>query len=33
MTDFELAHAYDTVNLFRRGGAAKIELMCIAVTA
>jgi 2-(1,2-epoxy-1,2-dihydrophenyl)acetyl-CoA isomerase len=26
MTDFELAHAYDTVNLFRRGAGAKIEL-------
>jgi 2-(1,2-epoxy-1,2-dihydrophenyl)acetyl-CoA isomerase len=26
MTDFELAHAYETVNLLRRGGAAKIEL-------
>ena len=26
MTDFELAHAYDTVNLHRRGAAAKIEL-------
>ena len=26
MTDWELAHAYDTVNLHRRGGAAKIEL-------
>jgi 2-(1,2-epoxy-1,2-dihydrophenyl)acetyl-CoA isomerase len=26
MSDFELAHAYDTVNLHRRGTAAKIEL-------
>jgi 2-(1,2-epoxy-1,2-dihydrophenyl)acetyl-CoA isomerase len=26
MTDFELAHAYETVNLHRAGGAAKIEL-------
>ena len=26
MTDFELAHAYDTVNLLRKGGAAKVEL-------
>src|SRR5947199_10610580 len=26
MSDYELAHAYDTVNLHRRGGAAKIEL-------
>jgi 2-(1,2-epoxy-1,2-dihydrophenyl)acetyl-CoA isomerase len=26
MTDYELAHGYDTVNLYRRGGAAKIEL-------
>ena len=26
MSDFELAHAYDTVNLHRRGGAALIEL-------
>ncbi|HEU4978419.1 MAG TPA: enoyl-CoA hydratase [Solirubrobacteraceae bacterium] len=26
MTDFELAHAYETVNLLRSGGAAKIEL-------
>jgi 2-(1,2-epoxy-1,2-dihydrophenyl)acetyl-CoA isomerase len=26
MTDFELAHAYETVNVLRRGGAAKIEL-------
>jgi 2-(1,2-epoxy-1,2-dihydrophenyl)acetyl-CoA isomerase len=26
MTDFELAHEYETVNLWRRGGAAKIEL-------
>ncbi len=26
MTDFELANAYDTVNLHRRGAAAKIEL-------
>jgi 2-(1,2-epoxy-1,2-dihydrophenyl)acetyl-CoA isomerase len=26
MTDYELAHAYDTVNLLRHGGAAKIEL-------
>ena len=26
MTDWELAHAYDTVKLHRRGGAAKIEL-------
>jgi 2-(1,2-epoxy-1,2-dihydrophenyl)acetyl-CoA isomerase len=26
MTDYELVHAYDTVNLHRRGGAAKIEL-------
>ena len=26
MTDFELAHEYDTVNLWRHGGAAKIEL-------
>src|SRR3954470_17732392 len=26
MTDFELANEYETVNLWRRGGAAKIEL-------
>jgi 2-(1,2-epoxy-1,2-dihydrophenyl)acetyl-CoA isomerase len=26
MTDFELAHAYDTVNVLRKGGAAKVEL-------
>lgn len=26
MTDFELAHAYDTVNLFRRAGAVKVQL-------
>ncbi len=26
MTDFELAHEYETVNLWRGGGAAKIEL-------
>ena len=26
MTDFELAHRYDTVNLYRRGTAAKVEL-------
>jgi 2-(1,2-epoxy-1,2-dihydrophenyl)acetyl-CoA isomerase len=26
MSDYELAHAYETVNLHRRGGAAKIEL-------
>ena len=26
MTDFELAHRYDTVNLYRRGAAATIEL-------
>jgi 2-(1,2-epoxy-1,2-dihydrophenyl)acetyl-CoA isomerase len=26
MSDYELAHAYDTVNVHRRGGAAKIEL-------
>src|SRR5206468_12389745 len=26
MSDYELAHAYDTVNLLRRGGAVKIEL-------
>ena len=26
MSDYELAHEYETVNLFRRGGAAKIEL-------
>ena len=26
MTDFELAHRYDAVNLYRRGAAAKIEL-------
>jgi 2-(1,2-epoxy-1,2-dihydrophenyl)acetyl-CoA isomerase len=26
MSDYELAHGYDTVNLWRRGGAAKIEL-------
>src|SRR5437763_11648551 len=26
MSDYELAHAYDTVNLHRRDGAAKIEL-------
>jgi 2-(1,2-epoxy-1,2-dihydrophenyl)acetyl-CoA isomerase len=26
MSDFELSHAYDTVNLLRNGGAAKIEL-------
>jgi 2-(1,2-epoxy-1,2-dihydrophenyl)acetyl-CoA isomerase len=26
MSDYELAHAYETVNLHRRGGAAKLEL-------
>ena len=26
MSDYELAHQYETVNLLRRGGAAKIEL-------
>src|SRR5215468_1486293 len=26
MSDYQLAHEYETVNLFRRGGAAKIEL-------
>jgi len=26
MSDYELAHAYETVNLLRNGGAAKIEL-------
>ena len=26
MTDFELAQRYDTVNLYRRGAAAKVEL-------
>ena len=26
MDDYELAHEYQTVNLYRRGGAAKIEL-------
>ena len=26
MTDFELAHRYDAVNLYRREGAAKLEL-------
>jgi 2-(1,2-epoxy-1,2-dihydrophenyl)acetyl-CoA isomerase len=26
MSPFELAHAYDTVNLFRSGGAAKVQL-------
>ena len=26
MTDFELAHRYDTVNLYRRGAAARLEL-------
>ncbi len=26
VSDFELAHAYETVNYYRRGGAAKIEL-------
>ena len=26
MTDYELAHAYETVNLHRAGGAARIEL-------
>ncbi len=26
MTDFALAHSYDTVNLWRVGGAAKVEL-------
>ncbi len=26
VTDFELAHRYDTVNLYRRGAAAKVEL-------
>ena len=26
MTDFELAHRYDTVDLYRRGTAAKVEL-------
>ena len=26
MDDYQLAHEYPTINLFRRGGAAKIEL-------
>ena len=26
MSDYELANAYETVNLLRRGGVAKIEL-------
>ena len=26
VTDFELAHRYDAVNLYRRGAAAKLEL-------
>ena len=26
MDDYELAHEYETVNVYRRGGAAKIEL-------
>jgi 2-(1,2-epoxy-1,2-dihydrophenyl)acetyl-CoA isomerase len=26
VSDYELAHAYETVNYYRRGGAAKIEL-------
>ena len=26
VTDYELAHAYETVNYYRSGGAAKIEL-------
>src|SRR5215471_20179777 len=26
MSDYQLAHEYETVNLYRRGGAAKIEL-------
>ncbi len=26
MSDYELAHQYQTINLFRRGGAAQIEL-------
>jgi 2-(1,2-epoxy-1,2-dihydrophenyl)acetyl-CoA isomerase len=26
VTDFELAHRYDTVNLYRRGAAARLEL-------
>ena len=26
MDDYELAQKYETVNLYRRGGAAKIEL-------
>jgi 2-(1,2-epoxy-1,2-dihydrophenyl)acetyl-CoA isomerase len=26
VSDFELAHRYDTVNLYRRGAAAKVEL-------
>jgi 2-(1,2-epoxy-1,2-dihydrophenyl)acetyl-CoA isomerase len=26
MSDYELAHRYDTVNLYRRGGVAKVEL-------
>jgi 2-(1,2-epoxy-1,2-dihydrophenyl)acetyl-CoA isomerase len=26
VTDYELAHGYETVNYYRRGGAAKIEL-------
>jgi 2-(1,2-epoxy-1,2-dihydrophenyl)acetyl-CoA isomerase len=26
MTDYELAHEYETVNLYRRGAAAKLEL-------
>jgi 2-(1,2-epoxy-1,2-dihydrophenyl)acetyl-CoA isomerase len=26
MSEYELAHEYDTINLYRRGGAAKVEL-------
>jgi len=26
MSDYELAHAYETINLYRRDGAAKLEL-------
>src|ERR1700691_4810084 len=26
MSDYELAHAYETINLYRRGAAAKLEL-------
>ena len=26
MSDYELAHGYETVNIYRRGAAAKLEL-------